>query len=434
MTIQRALSERLYGIMVLKSNNNDKTRWHIPGLNRQVLIFLIYSLIFHIGLFGITDSLLNFYFLSVSYEANTIGILQALPRLSGFLTGLPVGIFANRLGKRRIIILSTYGVALSTMAVVLLQGLPLLMISRFLLGFFFGAGQVVKPPYMVTLTKRDEHTAQFSYHNFISMSAVALGSVLGGFMPLVISKIFSLSRIGDLPAEQTPEAYRGAILLAALLILLSVIPLYWLPKDILSQEAPKKEKRRSSPRNIPWLRITKLSIPLLLFGISGGLTFPFFNLFFRETFDITDNIVGIILALGWLGMALIPLLNPIWEKYVGRAHALTGLMTISAIAFFGLGVVPTLLFAVILYTIAIAVRNTMQPLYQPLLMDSVPSNFHNLASSVGLVLWNFGWFASTMSFGFLKGRIGHSSIMMLVAIFVLLNGVSILVAFKRSSQ
>ncbi len=420
--------------MVLKSNNNNKTRWHIPGLNRQVLIFLIYSLIFHIALFGITDSLLNFYFLSIGYEAETIGTLQALPRLSGFLTGLPVGIFANRLGKRKIIIFSTYGVAISTAAVVLLQGLPLLMMSRFLLGFFFGAGQVVKPPYMVTLTHRDEHTAQFSYHNFISMSAVSLGSVLGGFMPLIISRIFSISSIGALPAEQTSDAYRGAILLAALLIFLSVIPLYWLPKDTLSQEIPKKEKRKAAPPNIPWLRIVKLSLPLLIFGISGGLTFPFFNLFFRETFGIADNIVGIILALGWLGMALIPLLNPIWEKHVGRAKALTGLMCISAIAFFGLGVVPTLLFAVILYTIAIAVRNTMQPLYQPLLMDSLPANFHNLASSVGLVLWNLGWFASTMSFGFLKGRIGYSGIMILVAIFVLLNGVSIFVAFKRSSE
>ncbi|MGB7342092.1 MAG: MFS transporter [Phototrophicaceae bacterium] len=419
--------------MVLKSNNDNKERWHVPGLNRQVIIFLIYSLIFHIGLFGITDSLLNFYFLSVGYEAETIGTLQALPRLSGFLTGLPIGIFANRFGKRQIIIFSTYGIAISTVAVVLVQGLPLLMMSRFLFGFFFGAGQVVKPPYMVTLTHSDEHTAQFSYHNFISMSAVAMGSVLGGFMPLIISRIFSIHSIQALPAEQTSDAYRGAILLAALLILLSVIPLYRLPKDILNQKTPKKQNGKSSSDNVPWLRIIKLSIPLLIFGISGGLTFPFFNLFFRETFDIPDNIVGIILALGWLGMAIIPLLNPIWEKHVGRAKALTGLMSISAIAFFGLGVVPTLLFAVILYIFAIAIRNTMQPLYQPLLMDSLPSNLHNLASSVGLVLWNLGWFASTMSFGILQGQIGYSGIMILVAIFVLLNGLSIFVAFKRSS-
>ena len=405
--------------------------WQVRGLNRQVLIFFLYSLIFHISLFGITDVLLNFYLVSIGYDPEAISTFQAIPRFSGFLTGLPVGLIANRIGKRRIIILSTYGVALCTVGVVLAPSALLISVSRFFWGFFFGAGQVVKPPYMVTLTHRDEHTAQFAYHNLISMTAVSLGSAIGGFMPLLVSSLFSMSAIGDIPAEQTPSAYQGAILFACVLIVISVFPLYRLPKDDVSQ-VKVKAKKKNSDANTPWLHLLKLSSPLFLFGISGGLTFPFFNLFFREQFGIADNIVGTVIALGWLGMALAPLMNPAWERRVGRANALTWLMVISAIAFFGLGLAQLLIVAVPLYMIGIGIRNTMQPLYQPMLMDSLPDNLHNLASSIGLVLWNIGWFGATLAFGWLQAVIDFDGIMFVVAVFVLLNGLSIFLVFDTA--
>ena len=410
--------------------------WQVPGLNQQVVTFLVYSLIFHIGLLGITDVLLNFYFVSIGYDADTISVLQGLPRLSGFLTGLPIGLIANRFGKRRIIIWSSYGVAFCIAATVLAPSLFLLALSRFLWGFFFGAGQIVKPPYLVTLTYQDEHTAQFSYHNLISMIGVSAGSVIGGTVPLLMVGLLSIPASGAIPPEQTPLAYQSAILFAAGLVALSVLPLYRLPADTLSKEketqTPNKQKRFETSRQ--WGQLIKLSSPLLIFGISGGLTFPFFNLFFREQFNVADNAVGTIIALGWFAMGLIPLLNPFWEKRLGRANALVILMLISAIAFWGLGISQVLLFAIPLYMLGIGIRNTMQPLFQPLLMASLPSELHNLASSVGLILWNIGWFGATMSFGWLQAMVGFDGIMIVVAVFVLLNGLCIALVFGKNPR
>ena len=123
---------------------------------------------------------LNFYLVSIGYDTATISLLQSLPRLSGFLIGLPIGLIANRVGNRRLIMLSTAGIALSVATTALTQSLPIIALSRFLWGACFGANQVVKPPFMVTLTDRSEHTAQFAYHNLVAMLAVAIGSVLGG--------------------------------------------------------------------------------------------------------------------------------------------------------------------------------------------------------------------------------------------------------------
>ena len=404
----------------------------MPGLNGQVLLFLCHSLFFHVGLLGIADILLNFYLVSIGMDAQTIGLLQSLPRLSGFLLGLPVGWFANRLGNRRLIALSTAGLAFSVAATAFTQALPLLAFSRFCWGACFGANQVVKPPFMVTLTQRSEHTAQFSYHNLVSMLAVSLGSALGGALPILVSGLLGLDGGAGLRPEQMPLAYQGGIVIAALIIMFSVLPVLALDgapvasrSEASGHAGHENASRRQALCDLPWRRLARLSLPLFIFGISGGLTFPFFNLFFRDVFGIRDSAVGGIIGLGWLAMGLVPLLNPLWEARMGRARALAALMAASALAFLGLGMSGALPVAVCFYVLAISLRNTMQPLFQPLLMDALPAELRNLASSVGLVLWNLGWFGSTLSFGLLQATLGYRNIMLLVAFFVLLNGLSI---------
>ena len=402
----------------------------LPGLNGRVLLFLCHSLLFHIALLGIADILLNFYLVSIGYDTATISLLQSLPRLSGFLIGLPIGLVANRVGNRRLIILSTAGIALAVATTALTQSLPIIALSRFLWGACFGANQVVKPPFMVTLTDRSEHTAMFSYQNLVAMFAVAFGSVLGGALPLVASETLSIAGAAGLRPEEMPLAYRVSIVSAAFLLLLSIAPMLSLRAGAAkSKRAGTVEFRRW--RSAPWRRLIRLTFPLFIFGISGGLTFPFFNLIFRELFGISDSAVGVVIGLGWLAMGLLPLLNPAVEARLGRAGGLTALMFASAVAFVGLSAASGLAVAIVFYALAIGIRNTMQPLFQPLLMDSLDAGLHNVASSMGLVMWNIGWFISTFSFGFLHLAIGARGIMLVVAFFVVLNGLSIRATAER---
>ena len=401
-----------------------------PGLNRQVLFFLCHSLLFHVGLLGVADILLNFYLVSIGYDTGAISLLQAIPRLSGFLIGLPIGLIADRIGNRRLILLSTAGIALSVGATALTQSLLVIAASRFLWGACFGANQVAKPPFMVTLTDRSEHTAQFSYHNLVAMFAVALGSVLGGALPLIASQSLGIAgTAGALPSEM-PLAYRASILSAALLLLLSNVPIL-----AMRQRTPGafdgERTRLSKWSATPWRRLLRLTSPLFVFGLSGGLTFPFFNLIFRELFGLADGAIGAVIGLGWLVMGIVPLLNPLWEARLGRAGALTALMLGSALAFLGFGFSRALGPAVCFFALAIGLRNTMQPLFQPLLMDSLDAEFRNIASSMGLALWNIGWFISSASFAILQGSIGMRGIMLAVAALVVMNGVSVSLTAAR---
>ena len=405
--------------------------WRVPGLNGQVLLFLCHSLLFHIALLGIADILLNFYLVSIGYDTETISLLQSLPRLSGFLIGLPIGLVANRIGNRRLIVLSTVGLALSVAATALTQSLLVIALSRFLWGACFGANQVVKSPYMVTLTPSGEHTAQFSWHNLVSMLSVAAGSALGGALPIVMSGALSIAAAGGLRPEEMPLAYRASILCAALLLFLSAMPLLLLKRRPAG--AQMQRAILGFGRSVPWRRVLRLAFPLFVFGISGGWTFPFFNLIFRDLFGISDSVIGGVIGLGWLFMGLAPLLNPVWEARLGRAGALTALMIVSAAAFVGFSLSQALWIAVIFYVMAIGIRNTMQPLFQPLLMASLDAEHHNIASSMGLALWNLGWFASALTFGWLHAAVGIRAIMLLAAAFVVLNGLAIRLTASRRS-
>lgn len=368
------------------------------------------------------DVILNFYFVSLGHGPRTIGILQSLPRLGGLLTGIPVGLMVGRIGTRRLMLLSTLGVAGTFLAMVLFPSIAMLMLTRFVFGFFFGAIQVASAPMLMSLTERSYRTHLFSYFNIVSQSGTSFGSFIGGYLPAMMVVFFP-----TVVTATSSGAYGGVLVICALIVTMSIIPVVFMRETETSNV--KTDPSPSKP--IPWKRLLYFSIPMLTFGFSGGLTFPFFNLFFRTVFDLPDKTIGIILSVGWIGMALAPLLNPLWDKYLGKAWSLGILMTVASLAFLILGSASTLALGIIAYVMAISIRNTMQPLYQPLVMENLSPELHNVVSSVGLVIWNIGWFAATAISGFWQVRYGFGFIMSVVAINVFISGMSTVLIFRK---
>ncbi len=384
---------------------------------RGTLWFLLYGAVYHIGMFGIGDVILNFYFVSLGYDAQTISLLQSLPRVAGFLTSVPVSLIANRIGSRRMIALSNVGVVIAMLLPVFVPLLPIVAISRFLIGFSYGAQQIASAPLMMTLVEKQSRTRFFAYNNVISLTAAAGGNFIGGHIPSWIDPL----------NPQSTYAYGVTLLIAALVTLLCILPFSLIRTDAAPPvvESAHHESRRT------WGFLAFLALPMLIFGFTGGLTFPFYNLFFRSQFSLPDDMVGTIISIGWLGMGLIPLLNPFWEHHFGRARALAITMTIAACGFFALSFAPTLPLAVIAFAVGISFRNVMQPLYQPLVLDSLPRELHNNASGVSMVLWNVGWFTATAISGSLQIALGYSAIMQIVAVGVLLTGIGVFAIFRK---
>ncbi len=401
------------------------THWQLPGMNRRVLLYLLHSGLLSMGLFGITDVVLNFYFVSLGHQPEVIGVLQALPRLGGLLTGIPAGLLANRIGARRVTIYGTVLAALTYPLMLVFPTLFMLGASRFLLGLSYGATQIASAPLMMTLTANEHQTHQFSYHSVVTMLTTAVGSFGAGYLPLIIAHFSAFG-------AQSSNAYGITLLVAGFITIASIYPLMLLQGETtLIRRKISPEHQRDPDEDVPWMTLIWLSSPFLFFGFSGGLTFPFYNLLFRTVYEVPDATVGTILSLGWVGMGIVTLSNPWWDKRFGRARGLGITMSIAALAFLALSVAPLLWMGVIAYIIATSMRNTMSPLFQPLLLDSLPAMFHNLASSVGFVLWNVGYFCASILGGRWQTTHGFDFIMQVVALAVFTTGMMVVWVFHK---
>lgn len=422
----------------------DRVR-QLPGINRQSGLFLAHSAIYHLGLFGISEVLLNFYFVSLGFGTDSIGLFQSLPRIGSFLLGVPAGILAERIGARRVAIWGMAGVGVSYLILLFGGASPwVISLAMFLRGVSYGAAYIAANPLIMALTDRPYQTHLFSHFNVITMAATSLGSFIGGYLPALFAVWLGIQG-GN--AAQSPEAYAAGLLISGGLIFVSLVPLIMMREprhnllpaqdsaggEVLAKagvDAVSLAPPRVQPR-VQWGYLTFLSSPFFIFGLTAGWTFPLYNLFFRSTFQIPDQVVGTILSVGWLGMALITILNPWLERRWGRVYAIGGTMTIAAIAFLMLSVASSLSFGIVAFVVAVTVRNMLSPLFTPLLLDSVPISQHNIVSSLSSVVWSLGWFIATGTSGFVQQRLGFGFMFQAVAAGVFLTGVLTVWVFRK---
>ncbi|MCC7208672.1 MAG: MFS transporter [Anaerolineae bacterium] len=402
--------------------------WRLPGLNRPMLYFLLYNFIFNFGLYGVADVVLNFYFVSLGVPPETIGILQTLTRVGGILAGIPAGMLADRFGARRITVVAMIVAALSYIPMISLPSVPVMAFSRILLGLSFTSALIAATPLLVSLVEPRHRTHALSYYQIVSLAGTSLGTLAGGFLPAALVGIFPLPAHVDGPPEQSSLAYGLTLATGAVLLLVSILPLLPMAPPRLAQ--PRDAQDRTGART-PWLKLAFLTFPWLLFGVSAGLSFPFYNLFFRQRFEATDTVVGSILSLGWLVMGLVGLAAPWLEKRLGRLQAIFLTSVVAAIMFLALGAAETLPLGIVAYVIAASVRNLFAIFFTPVILDAFGPRLYSLSSGFGSLVWNVGYFASGTFSGFWAASYGFGFLMNLVAALVFVTAIVTWAIFAR---
>ncbi|HRE47829.1 MAG TPA: MFS transporter [Aggregatilineales bacterium] len=415
-----------------------RLRGLFAGMDRRMLLFLLHTALLQLAVYGITDVILNFYFVSLGYGSDTIGILQGLGRVGGTITGIPLGIVADRMGARRLTILCALGVGASYLPLIFLPTLPMLVLSRFLFGAFFNAMFLAGVPLIAQLVEARYRTRAFATYQIVGLTGTSFGTALGGFLPSIVARLFpTVVQSATLPPEQTIFAYAGALFAAGLFSALSVLPLLLFaePETAAQTRAIQKAKTgedqpRTFTRTNLW-RMTYLSLPMITFGITAGMTFPFYNLFLRTRFHQSDEVVGTLLGVAWLIMGASSVLTPLWDKRFGRVRAALILMGMAAVAFFVMSGAAVLAVGVIALYFAVSLRNMIVPLYQPLFIESFPPSMRNIASGLNSVLWNGGWFLSSAVSGALLRNHGFGLLYALVGVGVATTGISIYLIFRN---
>lgn len=269
-----------------------------PALKWAILSEVIYEL--GIGMFIL---LFNLHIVALGYDANVIGSLLAAGFAVTAVMLIPVGRYADVIGRRFIFLVGNVMVVAGIALIGLFRGLPFLFAGEIL--YSLGAAVVLSTwlPIVLSLCKsQEEETFTYSMVTSISVFSTGLGSILGGFIPLM------LPGVGE-------ALYRPTLLLGVMFILVALIARVFLPVPPLRQEAGGQKMVLSW---FPSREVLKFIGYAGIVGLGFAFTIPFYNLMLQMEYGLNSEMIGIIIGIHqfitFTGMFLVPFIESKWGR------------------------------------------------------------------------------------------------------------------------
>lgn len=389
-------------------------------LSRNVALFIVATALIDVGVYGLMDVFLNFYYRSLGFDLATTSVINGSQRLGALLFSLPAGILVTRLGARRTFMIAALMITAGMVGMTLAPGFAWQYGVRVLMGAGYTTVFIASLPMVGALVTSDEYTSVFSLQFIVVALGISIANTIGGSLPMLMSSL--LPALGG--AEST-GAYAASLLVAAVSVAASLLVLVRLPQPARTMLGDSQRVRTRTP----WGAILLMSVPMLIFGMGAGLSIPYYNLFFRDTFGLPDSEIGQIFSLGSLAMLLITLGIPRLARRLGQINALVVAMLITTAAFSFLSLTPGLPLTILFYALALAARNTMSPLYNPLLLDHVQEDHVGMVSGMSTGAWSLGFFAITLFAGGWVELYGYPFLFQVTAATTLVTGIASLVIF-----
>jgi MFS family permease len=346
---------------------------------------------------GIFAVVFNLYLLEGGYRESFIGRAVSLNGLGIALAALPAGVIADRWGRRRCLLFGAVLDAVSQMT----RATSLAPTAVLAGSFFAGAGQALLAtagaPFLTDHSTPRERTHLFSTFFATALVAGVIGSVLGGEIPVLL---------GAIPGALHPDrlhAYRGALVLGALLNASAILPLLrlrGLKEPSLAQTrvaADPSERRRLFP----------IALNAFLIGAGAGLVIPFMNLYFARRFACSSSQIGIFFSIAAVFTAAAALLGPALARRFGKLRTAVASQVLSLPFLVTLGFEHRLDVAVIAFWIRATLMQASTPLVQAFVMEALPVSLRARATSLNNMVWNTGWAVSATLSGVVIQRFGY---------------------------
>ncbi len=350
---------------------------------------------------GVFRLLFNFYALSVGLPLASLGTFVAATNLTALVLMLPLGFLADRIGSKPALLGRALFLGLGLMIMVSRPGWTAFLAGNAVVGVAQALARVVQAPFLMENSGRGERAYLFSFSSGLRMGAMFLGNTLGGFLPSWMAAWRGV-------APTSGEAYGSALALTALIAWAGMVP-------VLFIRAPQRPFPSSSQGFAPWQTVRqhpraigRLLGPFALISLGAGLFIPFLNVFFRQTYDLSDPAVGQLFAWGSLAMGVGLIVAPPLADRWGKIQLVT-LTQGLAVPFLALmGFAPWFPLSAGAYLVRLMLMNMSGPLYDAFLMEHTPPASRNAVAALKASLWSLGrlvspplssWIQATWGFG-----------------------------------
>ena len=364
-----------------KGNSEPKTNprgsilfGHYRGFSKETK-YLIISLILPSVAFGMFFTDIS-YFLTVvqGFSSEFMGIIITTMGISAFAGSIPLGIAADKYGKKKMLIIGNIIASVSIVIFALTTDPSILIIAALMEGLSEAASLASASSLLAEKCKNIQRNGAFALYGFAQSLAFGVGSLaLSG---VVVFESFGFN-------NQTSHV----ILYVALagLGLLSTVLMFKIKESKILKNS--KTKLRSllpiKSKNVLLKYVTTSAI--IAFG--AGMVVPLMTYWLNLQYGISDAISGPILGISSIIIALSILPSPYLAKKIGTVRAIVLTQAVSIIFLLATPLQPNYLLASSVYTIRAFLMNMATPLASSMIMGLVKEDERGVASGINVALW-----------------------------------------------
>lgn len=370
----------------------------------------------------------NIYMLERGITREYLGIINSLPSLTGLLLGIPIGRLSDRIGRRRAIII---GIALSSLAFfgqVTFKQPTLILLMSALTGVFNMFTIVSVSPLMMKLSDLNNRTLLFSLNYGLQTMAGAVGSLFAGQLPALFG---NLLHVGATNAV----AYQAVLITTVLLGTTALIPIWMMKEPQTRQTQPEADSRATNLKSGLTRLTVKLAAPNFLIGIGAAILIPYMNVFFKDRFQISDSLLGLLFSLSSLFIGVGSLIGPRLTTHLGGKIRTVAFTQLASVVFMlMIGFIPSLWVAGFAFLMRAALMNMSAPLYSAFCMEQTPERQQGFVSSVMNIAWQVGWSVGPYLSGLVQVRYGFTPLFITTTVLYLLAIGSMWRFFSRTEN
>jgi MFS family permease len=347
---------------------------------------------------GVFRLLFNFFVLSLGYDDALLGALVAANSMTILICAMPLGYLADLLGRKSALLIGGVVTGLAVICMAIWPSVPMFYIMNIIMGAGQSLGSVTMGPFLMENSDDKERTYLFSFASGLQTGSAFIGNWIGGILPTWLN-----GWIHAAPTSST--AYAFSLLIIGVASLISTLPMVFIQMKRLSHGQRSAFAPFSYFRNHPVL-LGKLILPMLVTSIGAGMIMPFMNVFFRQTYGLSDPAIGTMFAWGSLAMGIGLLIAPPLADRFGKIQIVVITQGLSIPFLVLLGFSPVYFYSAIGYYIRLTLMNMTSPIYQTFVMERVEESARATVASLVSMANNFGWAFSPSISGWLQVTYG----------------------------
>jgi MFS family permease len=375
--------------------------------------------------FSIYMLIFNLYVDSQGYSRSFLGELQSLPNLIALFGAPPAGVLVDHIGRKRALLLANVGRTVALLGIVLAPDANLLRLSMITFGVAQSLWMVSGAPFMMENSAEEERNALFSANFGLQTLVGFVGTLVGGYLPTLFGNMLGVG-------IESPTAYGFTMGATVVLAVLALIPVFF----ITERPKPADARVRSM---LPWRNVSNLGlvsrifVPNIIISMGAAILIPYMNLFFKETYPISDKLLGSIFAVSSIVTGVATLASPLLADRWGRIRSLviTQLTSIPFLLLIGFSGVFWVSAAA--FWVRAALMNMGNPLYSAFAMEQVAERERATVSGLMGMSWNIGWTVGPYLSGYMQQHpdIGFKPIFLVTCSLYILASVSMRSFFQR---